>query len=236
MRDWQWQLSGVLNTGYNVDLYDVDLFDTSEADIDALKARGVQVICYFSAGTVEAWRSDAVLIPEDAQGDPLPDWPDERWLDITRDEVRSVMQSRLDEAVSKGCDGVEPDNVDAFEQSTGLTLTREDQLDYNRFLASEARTRGLSVALKNAWTLAPELVSDFDLAVSEECLEQQACDQWASFVEAGKPVLNAEYTQQWVDDASAREAMCDQSARAGVLTLVLPRALDDSFRYSCQLP
>ena len=28
---WQWQLQGAVNTSYNVDIYDIDLFDSSAA-------------------------------------------------------------------------------------------------------------------------------------------------------------------------------------------------------------
>ncbi len=236
LNDWQWQLSGTLNLSYDADLYDVDLFDTPQADIQALRERGVTVLCYFSAGTVEAWRSDAVLIPEEAQGNTLPDWPDERWLDTTRSEVRDVMTARMDLAVSKGCHGIEPDNLDGYDNDNGLSLTAGDALDYARFLAGEAHARGLIVAQKNVWDLAADLVSDFDLAVSESCFAQSACDSWAPYLEAGKPVLNAEYAQQWAEDAEARADLCARSARQGLLTLVLPTELDDRFRYSCQTP
>lgn len=54
--------------------------------------------------------------------------------------------NRLDVAVYKGCDGVEPDNVDGYTNNTGFILTAEDQLMYNRFLADEAHERGLLIA------------------------------------------------------------------------------------------
>ena len=33
---WQWQLQGTIDTSYDVDVYDVDLFDTSRAVLDRL--------------------------------------------------------------------------------------------------------------------------------------------------------------------------------------------------------
>ena len=56
---WQWQLSGSLNAAYDVAIYDIDLFDTSQALIQEMQAGGRRVICYFSAGSYENWRSDA---------------------------------------------------------------------------------------------------------------------------------------------------------------------------------
>lgn len=46
------------------------------------------------------------------------------------------MRRRLDKAVSRGCDGVEPDNVDGYTNHNGLGLTAADQLTYNKWLAS----------------------------------------------------------------------------------------------------
>ena len=45
------------------------------------------------------------------------------------------MSSRLDLAVSKGCDGIDADNVESYLAHTGFSLTYEDQIDYNTFLA-----------------------------------------------------------------------------------------------------
>ena len=54
------------------------------------------------------------------------------------------MLDRLDLAVDKGCDGVEPDNMDGFTNRTGFRLSEDDQLGYNRRLANEAHLRDLS--------------------------------------------------------------------------------------------
>ena len=44
---WQWQLQGAINATYEVDMYDVDLFDTPATLIASLQASGKRVICYF---------------------------------------------------------------------------------------------------------------------------------------------------------------------------------------------
>ena len=49
-----------------------------------------------------------------------------------------IILDRLDVARAKGCDGVEPDNVDGYANKTGFDLTKDDQLRFNRFLAVEA--------------------------------------------------------------------------------------------------
>ena len=54
------------------------------------------------------------------------------------------------------------------------------------------------------------------------------------FIDANKPVLNAEYLQEYVDNNnSKRDNMCSNTISLQFKTLVLPLDLDDSFRYSC---
>ena len=44
----------------------------------------------------------------------MSDW-DEGWLGITRlSDLQPLMSARFDALASKGCDGVDPDNVDCF--------------------------------------------------------------------------------------------------------------------------
>lgn len=230
---WQWQLSGELDTGYDVDVYDVDLFDVPVATIDELHADGRRVICYFSAGSSEDWRADHTLFPAEVQGEPLDGWEGERWLDIRSQLVLDLMLSRLDVAVEKGCDGVEPDNVQAYLAETGFDLTADDQLGFNRALASAAHDRGLSIGLKNAAELIPDLVGVFDFSVNEQCHEYDECKPYLAFVVADKPVFNAEYADRFVGSETQREVLCEQSTAEGMQTLVLPLDLDNSFRHAC---
>lgn len=233
---WQWQLQGNINAGYNVALYDIDLFDSSPELIKSMQLMGRKVICYFSAGSYEKWRDDAPNFKAADLGKAMDGWPDERWLNIRSANVRQIMTKRLDIAKEKGCDGVEPDNIDAYTNDTGLSLTAADQLDYNRFLAKEAHQRGLAIGLKNNLEQAAQLVDDFDFIVNEQCHEYNECDLLKPFITAGKPAFNVEYDQNLVDYAAARKRLCSASQALGIQTLILPLNLDDSFRFSCDAP
>lgn len=230
---WQWQLTGTINTGYNVKVYDVDLFDTSNSILTTLHSQGKHVVCYFSAGSGENWRPDYVKFNSADLGNPLDGWAGERWLDTRSSNVRSIMSARLDLAKSRGCDGVEPDNVDAYTNQPGFSLTALTQLDYNRFLASEARARGLKVALKNDVDQIVALQPYFDFAINEQCHQYNECVGYSAFTSAGKPVFNAEYKSKWASNATERAKMCASAVAANLRTLVLPMALNDRFRYSC---
>ena len=189
---WQWQLNGTIDTSVNVDVYDIDLFDVPVKTIQSLKAKGRKVICYFSAGSYEKWRTDADMIPQAARGQKMDGW-DELWLDVRHKGVLDVMKKRLDLAKSKGCDGVEPDNVDGYQNKTGFPLTAADQLAYNKALAAAAHQRGLSIGLKNDLDQVKQLVGAFDFAVNEQCFEYNECKMISPFIQTGKAVFHVEY-------------------------------------------
>ncbi len=227
---WQWQLQGALDTSYDVDVYDVDLFETDPSTIAGLRAEGRVVVCYFSAGSYESWRPDAGDVASAALGGTLDGFEDERWLDVGDPSVLAVAEGRLDLAVERGCDGVEPDNVDGYVNDTGFDLTADDQLDFNRALAAAAAERGLLIGLKNDIDQIPDLVDHFDFAVNEQCHEFDECEVYAAFVDRDKPVFNAEYAMPFVDDP---DSVCARSIALGLRTLLLPLDLDNSFRISC---
>lgn len=230
---WQWQLDGNINTSYDVEIYDVDLFDTPLSTIEELHARGKKVICYFSAGSYEDFREDKDKFRSDEIGNTLDNWEDERWLDIRSTNVHAIMKSRLSLAKNKGCDGVEPDNVDGFMNNSGFNLTAADQLAFNRFIANEAHKRGLSVGLKNDLEQINELVDYYDFAINEQCFEYNECDALQPFITKGKPVLNAEYMNKYVTDENERDELCRESIDLEFSTLIVPLNLNDEFRFSC---
>jgi hypothetical protein len=238
---WQWQLyiddEHPLNTGYDATVYNIDLFDTREATISALHAGGHKVICYFSAGSWENYRRDRDQFASEDLGKTLDGWPAERWLDIRSPHVHRIMTQRLDLAAAKGCDAVEPDNVQGYMENTGFELSADDQLAYNRFIANQARSRGLGVALKNDLEQVDELVDYFDFSINEQCFQYNECDQLMPFIRAGKPVLHAEYPAHnddlTLDDESIAR-LCSAAEKRRFSTLILPVNLDDSLRFACQ--
>jgi hypothetical protein len=66
-------------------------------------------VCYLSAGTWESWRPDQNKFPEHLKKENYYSGSSrEKWLDITKwGELKSIMQSRLSMAKSKGCDAIE---------------------------------------------------------------------------------------------------------------------------------
>lgn len=231
---WQLQLQDTVNTAYGVDVYDIDLFDSPVELIAGLQTDGKKVVCYFSAGSYEEWRIDAGEFNAADLGNLLEGWPGERWLDIRSANVQKIMLERLDLAVEKGCDGVDPDNMDVYTQASGFALSASQQLAYNRFIANAAHARNLSAGLKNDLGQIGDLEGYFDFAINEQCFIYDECDLLAPFIDANKPVFHVEYAAEYVDNtAGARDDLCVAAAGLQFSTLVLPELLDDTFRFSC---
>mgnify|MGYP001765773707 CR=1 FL=1 len=228
---WQIQFSGTpVDTSLDVTMYDIDLFDTPDGTFEALRADGRIVVCYFSAGSWEDWRDDRDDFPAAALGNDLDGWPGERWLDTRDPTVREIMRARLDVAVARGCDGVDPDNMDGYTNDPGFPLDYDTQLDYNRFIAAEAHARGLGVGLKNDLDQIGDLVDDFDWQLNEECFDYVECDAVLPFVEAGKAVFQIEY-----GGAGLAATICPQANAMDLDTLI--KNLDlDAWRIPCRGP
>jgi hypothetical protein len=223
---WYWQLSGALDMNEKVDIYIVDLFDTNKSTVSALHAKGRKVIAYFSAGSYESWRPDALSFDVSLLGEKMNGW-DERWLDISHASLHPIMVARIALAKEKGFDGIEADNVDGYVNKTGFKLTAKDQLNYNKFLALEAHKKGLSIALKNDLDQIEALEPYFDFAINEQCHQFDECEMTLPFIRANKPVFNAEY------DDTKEEEVCSNAKKLGLQTLFLPLELDGSFRKVC---
>jgi hypothetical protein len=223
---WQWQLEGEIDPSVPADVYDIDGELNGPDVIRLLHDLGRRVICYFSAGTWESFRPDAQGFPPEIIGKPLDDFPDERWLDISRiDLIAPVLLARLDMCQAKGFDAVEPDNVDAYQNDSGFPLTADHQLAFNTWVANEAHRRGLSVGLKNDAEQVETLHPYFDFAVVEQCFQYKECKQYVPFVEHGKAVFAAEYKLR-------PKRFCRRSRRLGLSTIF--KRLDlTAFRRAC---
>ncbi|CZR55179.1 related to endo alpha-1,4 polygalactosaminidase [Phialocephala subalpina] len=199
-----------------VEIYDIDLYTNSASVIDQLHQKGKQVICYFSAGTYEPNRPDSAEIKADKAdvGKSLADegWPEENWLNIRSDRIVDIMKKRIDTALAKGCDGVDPDNVDSYDNGGGgftPPLTSQDSIAYLRNLTTYAhtatsskhrrrnpRTTGLGIGLKNAGAIVKDTAGFLDWVVNEQCVQYDECSTFQPFIGKGKPVFHIEYKKQ----------------------------------------
>ena len=239
---WNWQLQGDVRTDHVADVYVLDLFAVLDGRVQAeLRALGRDAFCYLSVGTFEPWRPDAGFFDEALLGEPHALYPNERWLDVASPDTVRVMVNRLDMAKAIGCDGVELDNVDGHGARTGFAVTEAEEIEFARTLANAAHRRGLAVALKNGPAILDRLVDWFDLSIVEECFEFDECERYRPMVAAGKPVFEAEYRLFDADmneirdlrSLGGRAELCRKAAELDVRTILVPLALDGSFRHGC---
>jgi hypothetical protein len=208
----------------DADVFDLDWEETTAAQVQQLHTAGRHVVCYVNAGAYEDWRPDADSYPEEVLGDPLDDWPGERWVDVRRTDVLlPLLVARMDVCRDKGFDAVEADNVDGYANRTGLDFDAADQLAFNTAVAGLAHDRGMSIALKNDVDQVAALEPVFDFAVNEECLAYDECEAYLPFVRAGKAVFSVEYSE-------VPAAQCARAARLGVVTIVKGLDLDAPLR------
>lgn len=193
---WDMQYSSEPDLNTDVKVLDIDLFENDASTVKTLHDKGVKVLCYMNAGAWEDWRSDKDDFPDSVIGNDYEGWEGEKWLDIRQiDKLAPVIRARLDLCKQKGFDGVDPDNVNGYDNSTGFNITANDQLKFNKWLAQEAHERGLAVGLKNDGDQAKDLVHYFEWALTEECYEDDWCNLMKPFTDAGKPVFMTEYTE-----------------------------------------
>lgn len=192
---WQIQLSTAKTSNQTggFPIWDIDLFDTKKSTIKGLQSQGAKVICYFSAGSFEDWRPDASSFKSSDYGKALDGWEGEYWLNTKSTNVRKIMVKRLKLAASKGCDGVDPDNTDGYQNKNGLGLTKKDAINYVNYLALQAKALGLSTGLKNSGDIIPSVINNMQWSVNEQCHQYKECDIYSPFIKAGKPVFNIEY-------------------------------------------
>ena len=206
---WDWQIGAETEAKVavpaGVTLMDLDGFETSAAKVAELKAQGIYTVCYLNAGSYESYRPDSAEYPESLKIQTDPNWPDESFVDI-RDVFREgsvlagILDRRLAMCADKGFDAVEPDNLQNDQNVTSGVITRQDQLDFNGWLADRAHAHGLAIFQKNGpdYVLQADrqgrlMVDLFDGTLNESCQRYRECGPLAEYVRRGKLALNVEY-------------------------------------------
>jgi len=187
----------------------------------ALHALGDKVIGYVDAGTAEIFRPDYPQYQSFNTscggclfGKPVGGFRDEFWLNINtgvtginpntgqsetaQQFVLDELTARLAQARAAGADAIEFDNVDAYQNKTGLTISAATQEQFDAAIANLAHAKGFAVGLKNDLGQAGDLQPYFDFAVNEQCWQYRECNFPAPGLQAwpstyGKAVFNVEY-------------------------------------------
>lgn len=157
--------------------------------------------------------------------------------------IASALEQRIAGCKAEGQDALEPDDLDGYTNNSasgvaggGWGLTQADAAGFEAWLAYTAHSDGLAIFQKNdgANTAADEPI--FDGMIIEECNHyDDPCvgsdgDFVDDYISHGKPVLNAEYTQ----DGETTAKFCSADANAGMTGALFSVDLDGSSYSSCQ--
>jgi hypothetical protein len=214
-----------------VDILVLDGDEFGPDDVLNLRIAGTKVMCYVSVGTLEDYRRDFAAFPAAVIGKGLPDWPDERYLDIRRHDILlPLMTARFQACKDAGFEGISPDNIDVYANDSGFELTAADALSYIYALADVAHGMGLAIGQKNVPELSDVLAGRLDFAVTESCWKWGFCDQFHGYTSVGKPILDIEYTDESPDFAAA----CLAAREVGISMILKDRELTGAVYEACQ--
>jgi hypothetical protein len=231
--EWQWQLScdtaqTCTNLEVDVPFYVIDAVGNPASTVAAIHKRGEHAYCYVDIGSWEDTRSDASKFPSSVLGNRYVGWPHERWLDIRQLGILApIMIARMKECVQKGFDGVEFDNVEDFDNPTGIPITQDESAYYTAWMANQAHEMGLSASWENAPTIVAVLEPYMEALIFESCHNHNFCQKSAPMVDAGKWVGGVEYKAAFKD-----MSFCPPYAQDRMVGAFRERALK-SYRVPC---
>jgi hypothetical protein len=227
--------AGALNAAGQVaakpTIFDIDGILNPASTVAALHARGAKVICYIEIGSAGNYYSAsdehltttyyAQLKAAGVMGRKMAGYP-EYYININAAATVRILESMIrQQCAAKGFDAVEPDIGDSYTDRTSYPISLAQNAAFDNKLGAYAHSLGLAWGQKNgddnsAFSKAQEPTADFLL--TEECNYYGSCPGVvAPYVQAGKLVLNAEYTDDWGSNtATVLRKFCPADISRGI--------------------
>ena len=98
-------------TRYQTIVIDAQYFTKDE--IAALQQKGTKVYSYLNVGSIETFREGYDSLKECILS-PYDNWPDEYWIDVSRQEWHAFVAGEAKSLADKGVDGFFLDNADVY--------------------------------------------------------------------------------------------------------------------------
>lgn len=227
-KTFEWRLDSLSNTFLtNADVVDIDAFSATPELVANLKAQGKTVIAYVSVGSIENYRPDFNNFPQSIIGKDYDGYPDEKWLDVRQIELLGpILQARFDMIKNKGFDGIEPDNMNGYQNDTGFNISEEDAVVFSRWLIAQAHNRGLSMGQKNSEELITQLYDEFDWVLTEDAFVDDFYKDVLPFIDAGKAVFLVEYTDR-ISQHDFQSIVCPEAVSRNYSAVLKNRNLTD---------
>ncbi len=155
--------------------------------------------------------------------------------------IAAALHKRIGWCQLEGQDALEPDDLDGYTNpgATGVKgggwgLTQADSAGFERWLVYDAHAHGLAAFQKNDPANAAADAATWDGMIIEECnFYDDPCSgsggDATPYLRLGKPVLNAEYTQ----DGETTAKFCQSDIAAGITGALFSSALDGSTYQPC---
>lgn len=122
------------------------------------------------------------------------------------------MRNRIRLAKRKGCDAIDPDNVDVATNDNGKNLTQTDAINFIKKIANESHRNRMAFGLKNAQDTLTQVMNITDFAVNEQCAQEEngveGCASYGNFTKTGKPVYHVEYTNYTTNPQNLDLTLC----------------------------
>jgi hypothetical protein len=156
-------------------------------------------------------------------------------------DIAAGMAQRIAGCAAEGQDAIEPDDLDGYTNpgATGVAgggwhLTQAAAQGYEAWLAYTAHADGLAAFQKNDGANSAAEVGNFDGMIIEECnYYKDPCagsgGDATPYLNAGKPVLNAEYSE----DRETTAKFCSADTAAGITGALFNVNLDGKTYQPC---
>lgn len=156
--------------------------------------------------------------------------------------IAAALDQRFKGCKTEGQDAVEPDDLDGYTNASqtgaaggGWGLTQADSTGFERWLAYDIHSNGLAAFEKNDTANEPADEPIFDGMIIEECnYYNDPCSgsggDATAYLSAGKPVLNAEYTQ----DGETTAKFCSSDEAAGITGALFDVSLSGTTYEPCE--
>lgn len=181
----------------------IELFAATKMNIFEIHQKGVKVVCYYNLAyqpgnpdidgkTYEGWRNP-LLFPKAALGPEMDDY-DEKWTDLTNENLHLFNDQRDILAKNLGCDGVEGgDNMDNNSGEAFSKIKTADLVKSNKRRADHAHSLGLAHFAKNTPEIAKQASLTSDAIFIEQALTFEELDDYSAWWTNGRGVYAIEY-------------------------------------------
>lgn len=181
----------------------IELFAATKKNISEIHAKGVRVVCYYNLAyqpgnpdidgeSYEGWKNP-VKFPKEALG-PDMDGYDEKWTDVTNENLHLFNDQRDLLAKQLGCDGVEGgDNMDNNSGNAFSKIKTVHLVKSNKRRADHAHSIGLAHFAKNTPAISKEASLVSDGIFIEQALRYSEMDDYSPWWENGKGAYALEY-------------------------------------------